>query len=624
MSGPATGRQRATGIAAVVVALALVVVGVGVLEATQPAAAPEPSGSPPPVASEDRPPLAVDGEISDDDLYHDSRDDLYRVPYGAVPAGTEVTLRLRAAAGDLSEATVRVWDSFEELQALVPMEVVATDPTQGEHGYDYWEATLQTSAKPTVLYYRFIVRDGPTTRYIEDDLAADGGAVPEGNDGGPGIALANSPDSSWQIDVYEPDFTTPDWTRGAVVYQIFPDRFFNGDPANDPSPDAEQGEEGAALYRYGDVYGNDVLPKEWDDLPEGYCRAYQGASCDEEPLGRDFFGGDLAGITAKLDDLQALGVTVLYLNPIFAAPSNHRYDTSSYDVIDPDLGTQADFETLLSGGRRPRHPGPAGRRLQPRLVRLAVVRPLRALRGQRGVRGRRLAVPRLVHVPPTGCERAVALRAFDGGRERHLLPGLVRVRHDPRGDRGQRGLRPVHRSGRDRPALGRGRNGRLAARRHGQPVARLHAPDPGGREGDRSGRAGARRAVARHLAVAARGRGGLDDELPLPPSGHRADQRRHGRPRRVDRRPLAEPVRLAHGGPHGGLPEAGVRCPAEPRRQPRHDAHPVDADTRPGRPRAQGIRGEPGGGQGQAPPARRAPADAGRAWPRSTTEPKPG
>ena len=349
MSGPAPGRQGATGIAAVVAALAIVVVGVGLLAANQPAPAPapEPSGSPPPVASDDRPPLAVDGEISDNDLYHDSRDDLYRVPYGAVPAGTEVTLRLRAAASDLSEATVRVRDSFEELQALVPMKVVATDPTQGEHGYDYWQATLPTSAMPTVLSYRFIVRDGPTTRYIEDDLAADGGAVPEGSDGGPGIALANSPDSSWQIDVYEPDFTTPAWTRGAVVYQIFPDRFFNGDPSNDPSPDAEQGEDGAALYRYGDVYGSDVLPKEWDDLPEGYCRAYEGASCDEEPLGRDFFGGDLAGITAKLDDLQALGVTVLSLNPIFAAPSNHRDDTSSYDVIDPDLGTKADFETLL-------------------------------------------------------------------------------------------------------------------------------------------------------------------------------------------------------------------------------------------------------------------------------------
>jgi glycosidase len=344
--GSPVRRQQATAIAAVAAALLIVVGSVGFLEATQPATTPAPS-EPPPVTSDDRPPLAVDGEISDDDLFHDSRDDRYRVPYGAVPAGTEVTLRLRAAAGDLSEATIRVWDSFEELQALVPMEVVATDPTQGEHGYDYWEATLRTSAVPTVLYYRFIVRDGPTTRYIEDDLAADGGAVPEGNDGGPGLVLANSPDSSWQIDVYEPDFATPAWTRGAVVYQVFPDRFFNGDPENDPSPDAEQGSDGAALYRYGDVYGNDVLPKAWDERPEGYCRAYQGASCDEEPLGRDFFGGDLAGITAKLDDLEALGVTVLYLNPIFAAPSNHRYDTSSYDVIDPDLGTQADFDRLV-------------------------------------------------------------------------------------------------------------------------------------------------------------------------------------------------------------------------------------------------------------------------------------
>ena len=67
------------------------------------------------------------------------------------------------------------------------------------------------------------------------------------------------------------------------------------------------------------------------------------------PLGRDFYGGDLAGITAHLDDLAARGITALYLNPIFAAPSNHRYDTSDYLTIDPDLGTQADFEALIAG-----------------------------------------------------------------------------------------------------------------------------------------------------------------------------------------------------------------------------------------------------------------------------------
>jgi len=321
------------------------------LLATNPGPTPTPPVEPseaPAVAIADKAPLVADGEIDDDGLAHDSRDDLYRTPFGAVTAGTAVTLRLRATAGDLTEAIVRVWDAREELQALIAMELAATDLTAGDHGYDYWQATIRTSAQPTVLWYRFIVRDGPTTRYVEDDPPADGGAANEGNDGGAGRVYRDSIDSSWQIDVYEPDFTTPAWTRGAVVYQIFPDRFFDGDPSNNPSTDAIQGATGADAYRYGDVYGNPVLVQDWGDPPEGYCRAYQVGTCAEGPLGRDFFGGDLAGITAKLDDLAELGVTVLYLNPIFAAPSNHRYDTSSYDFVDPDLGTQADFEKLVS------------------------------------------------------------------------------------------------------------------------------------------------------------------------------------------------------------------------------------------------------------------------------------
>ena len=265
-----------------------------------------------------------------------------------MPAGTPVTLRLRATAGDLTEASVRVLDELEGISGLVPMEVVASDRTAGDHGVDYWQATLRTNGKPTVLRYRFIVRDGPTTRYLEDDPPDDGAAVPEGADGGSGRVYEESIDASWQITTYEPSFETPAWAHGAVVYQVFPDRFFDGDPANNPTPDAVQGTEGAARFRYGDVYGNPILVKAWDELPEGYCRAYQGVTCDESPLGRDFFGGDLAGVTAKLDDLAALGVTAIYFNPIFAAPSNHRYDTSSYDVVDPDLGTQADLERLLA------------------------------------------------------------------------------------------------------------------------------------------------------------------------------------------------------------------------------------------------------------------------------------
>jgi glycosidase len=349
MARPAAVRRPVgRGLGARVAAVVLVgLVGSG-LAACGPSPAPTPTPSGPPVAVADLPPLAPDGAIDEAGLVHDSRSDRYRTPFGAVPAGTTITLRLRATAGDLTDVTVRVWDELEEIQALVPMQVAASDRTQGEHGYDYWQATIRTSARPTILWYRFIVRDGPTTRYVEDDPAADGGAVDEASDGGAGRVYETSIDASWQIDVYEPDFATPAWAQGALVYQVFPDRFNDGDPTNNPSPDAVQGSDGAAVFRYGDVYGNPVLEKAWDELPEGYCRAYQGVPCDETPLGRDFYGGDLAGITAKLDDLAALGVTVLYLNPVFAAPSNHRYDTSSYDVIDPDLGTQADFDGLVA------------------------------------------------------------------------------------------------------------------------------------------------------------------------------------------------------------------------------------------------------------------------------------
>ena len=327
-----------TGIAAVVVAV--------IVLSSRPVVTPPPGPSvslPPPTVT-DQPRAAVDGTVIDGDLAHDSRDDLYRTPFGAVPVGTEVTLRLRAAAGDLSDATVRVWDGATASETLVPMQVAATDAIAGDHGFDYWEATLDTAGPPRVLWYRFIVTDGDTTRFVEDDPPID-----EGDDGGSGRVYDESVDSSWQIDVHDPAFATPAWARGAVVYQVFPDRFLDGDTANDPSPDALPGTDGADVYRHGDVYGNPILPKAWTDAPEGACRAYVGAGiCTDQPSGRDFFGGDLKGITDKLDDLRDLGVTVLYLNPVFAAPSNHRYDTSDYGVIDPDLGTREDFDRLVA------------------------------------------------------------------------------------------------------------------------------------------------------------------------------------------------------------------------------------------------------------------------------------
>jgi glycosidase/fibronectin type 3 domain-containing protein len=277
---------------------------------------------------------AHDDNVWWDGLGHNSRDDLYRVPGGAVTTGTPVTLRLRTFHDDVTEVTARLWSTTAEAQTLLPMALVATTD-DAPYGYDYWEAVMPAQAEPTILYYRFIVRDGSDEDFYEDDELFDGGW---------GMSYDDSPDYSYQIDVYQPDFDTPDWMKNAVVYQIFPDRFNNGNPKND------------AKTRDPSVYENPVIVKEWEDLPEGYCRAYVGVPCDEEPMGRDFFGGDLEGVKKKLDYLEELGITAIYFNPVFQAPSNHLYDTTDYFRIDPYFGSMGTFQSLINqAGKRGIH-----------------------------------------------------------------------------------------------------------------------------------------------------------------------------------------------------------------------------------------------------------------------------
>ena len=111
-----------------------------------------------------------------------------------------------------------------------------------------------------------------------------------------------------------PGFSTPAWAKGAVMYQIFVDRFCNGDPSND----VEDGE-----YVY---IGEPVCKvKDWNEFP---------AAMDI----RRFHGGDLQGVLDKLDYLEELGVEVIYFNPLFVSPSNHKYDIQDYDYIDPHYG----------------------------------------------------------------------------------------------------------------------------------------------------------------------------------------------------------------------------------------------------------------------------------------------
>ncbi|HRF97577.1 MAG TPA: hypothetical protein PLZ51_20355, partial [Aggregatilineales bacterium] len=161
-------------------------------------------------------------------ILHDSRDPLYRSPSGAVATGTPIRLRIRANDNDLTSAAVRVWNDRLNVSNVYPMTRVAgnvlfiSDPTP----YEFWEVTLPASALPTVYWYRFIVYDGSDTNYYEDDSARTGGT---------GQVFDASPDNSWQLTIYDSGFSTPSWVQNAVIYQIFPDRFRDGDSANNPT-----------------------------------------------------------------------------------------------------------------------------------------------------------------------------------------------------------------------------------------------------------------------------------------------------------------------------------------------------------------------------------------------------
>lgn len=137
-----------------------------------------------------------------------------------------------------------------------------------------------------------------------------------------GMGCMSDSGSEWQQTVYSPDFTTPDWFTGGVMYQIFPDRFFcSGEKKTGVPKDRK-------------------MHKSVNETPD---------YTEDKELHRwntDFFGGDLKGIEMKLPYLKELGVTVIYLNPIFEAHSNHRYDTADYMKIDPLLGTEEDFISL--------------------------------------------------------------------------------------------------------------------------------------------------------------------------------------------------------------------------------------------------------------------------------------
>lgn len=270
---------------------------------------------------------AHDGDIWWGCLGHNTHDLTYRDPFGARPTDATVTLRLRACKGDLTGAMLHVYLHERGEVAALPMSVsaVITDAV-----YDYWEATVTTPITPTLMYYKFEAVDGADRDWYVDDTGYDGR-------NGWGRAVDENPTyDAFRITVYDQDFQTPDWVKDAVIYQIFPDRFRDGDPSNNVVSGTH--------FIYGNASGG-ITYTTWnapvinprDPADPAYNR-----------WSEDFYGGDLQGVTDRLDYLQEMGVTALYLNPIFLAPSNHKYDTTSFETVDPRLGGDAALQALLT------------------------------------------------------------------------------------------------------------------------------------------------------------------------------------------------------------------------------------------------------------------------------------
>ena len=171
---------------------------------------------------------------------------------------------------------------------------------------EYWQ--LHFSATTSGLYFYHFELDTPWGKSFIKHV-------------GNGCGDFSIDGSEFQQTVYDKGFKTPDFLKGGIIYQIFPDRFYKSEKKKTGVP-------------------NSRVMREWGEEPFWHESQMNGL------WNNDYFGGDLKGIEEKLDYIKSLGVSCIYLNPVFEANSNHRYDTADYEKIDPLLGTEADLKSL--------------------------------------------------------------------------------------------------------------------------------------------------------------------------------------------------------------------------------------------------------------------------------------
>ena len=240
-------------------------------------------------------------------MFH-SRNPIYRNPTGAVQAHTNIHFKLLVPREfRCSAARLMVGEEFTKQVKTLGLFWCGMN---GED-HEWWECDF-TPEQSGLYFYRFEIDTWRGTLGITSRFGGESGidefGAPEGE--------------CWQLTVFESQYQIPDWLSGGIMYQIFPDRFYRS---------------GTTKYN---VPQDRYLHQRWGSQPE-WRPNHQG-----EITNSDYFGGDLEGIIQKLEYLQSLGITCIYLNPIFEAHSNHRYDTADYTKVDPLLGSKEDFKRL--------------------------------------------------------------------------------------------------------------------------------------------------------------------------------------------------------------------------------------------------------------------------------------
>ena len=267
---------------------------------------------------------ASGAEVRTENISYDSRDLACKSVYGAVATGESVKFTITTGT-DVTEAKL-------VMKGVDTRNIDMKKDGEAVNGKQQWSVTTKFDTIGENHYYFALLSGTYMTIYADDDGNYGKGMVTD---------LTNV--KPYDLVVYKDGFETPDWMKNAVIYQIFPDRFYNGDTSNDFAQTSSRGE---VDYEY--ISDWNTLPENPEQETEEKMDAYKatGAYVGDGNWSNEIYGGDLKGITERIDYLKALGVNVIYLNPVFASISSHRYDTSDYNKIDPILGDLGDFEGL--------------------------------------------------------------------------------------------------------------------------------------------------------------------------------------------------------------------------------------------------------------------------------------